>query len=144
VLAPAAGPVASEAGFTVTNGKVTGGAIIAWKLVDQKGAPALQPGWVSRDMVSPLPPMVINGVVFAVSTGELRSNDSRLSAAQRAQRSSPAVLYALDGTTGKELWNSGKTITSFVHSGGLSGGTSQVYLGTYDGTLYAFGFPIEH
>jgi outer membrane protein assembly factor BamB len=144
VLAPTAGLVASEAGFTVTNGKVTGGAIVAWKVVEQNGAPALQPGWVSRDMVSPLPPMVVNGVVFALSSGEFRSNDSRLSAAQRAQRSSPAVLYALDGASGKELWNSGKTITSFAHSGGLSGGASQLYLGTYDGTLYAFGFPIEH
>jgi len=144
VLAPTAGPVASEAAFTVTNGNVTNGAIVAWKVVDQNGAPALQPGWVSRDMVSPLPPMVVNGVVFALSSGEFRTNDSQLTAAQRAQRSSRAVLYALDGTTGKELWSSGNVIPSFVHGGGLSGGGSRVYLGTHDGTLYAFGFPIEH
>jgi outer membrane protein assembly factor BamB len=144
VLAPAAGPVASDAGFTLTNGNVTHGAIVAWKVVDESGAPALQPAWVSRDLVSPLPPMVINGVVFAVSSGELRSDDSQLSAAQRAERSSRAVVYALDATTGKELWSSGDTITSFLHGGGLSGGASQLYLGTYDGTLYAFGFPIEH
>jgi len=31
-----------------------------------------------------------------------------------------------------------------LHDGGLSGGGSQLYLGTYDGMLYAFGFPIEH
>jgi outer membrane protein assembly factor BamB len=55
------------------------------------------------------------------------------------------VLYALDGGTGKELWNSGKAITSFIpHGGGLSGGGTQLYLGTHDGTFYAFGFPIEH
>ncbi len=118
-------------------------AIVAWKVVDRNGAPVLEPGWLSRAMVSPLPPMIINGVVFAVSSGEFRTNDSRLTAAQRAQRSSPAVLYALDGTTGKELWNSGNTITSFAR-GGLSGGGSQLYLGTYDGVLYALGFPIEH
>ena len=100
--------------------------------------------WVSRDMVSPLPPMIVNGVVFAVSSGAFRANDSQLTAAERAQRSSRAVLYALDGTTGKELWSSGDTIPSFVHGGGLSGGGNQVYLGTHDGTLYAFGFPIEH
>ena len=94
-------------------------------------------------MVSPLPPMVINGVVFAVSSGEFRSGGA-MTAAQRAQKSAKAVLYALDGDTGKELWNSGNTITSFVHSGGLSGGGSQLYLETYDGMLYAFGFPIEH
>ena len=67
-----------------------------------------------------------------------------MTAAQRAQRSAPAVIYALDGATGKELWSSGKTITSFVHGGGLAGFAGQIYLGTHDGTLYAFGFPIEH
>lgn len=105
----------------------TAGALAAWKIVERNDALALEQGWVSRDMVSPLPPMVINGVVFAASGGK-----------------SPTVLYALDGTTGKDLWNSGKTITSSVRGGGLSGGGSQVYLGTSDGTLYAFGFYIEH
>jgi outer membrane protein assembly factor BamB len=122
---------------------VTNGAIAAWKVAGVNGALSLQPGWVSRDLTSPLTPMILNGVVFAVSSGEFRANDPKIAAAQRAQRSSPAVLYALDAATGKELWNSGKTITSFAR-GGLSGGGSQVYLGTYDSTLYAFGFPIEH
>jgi len=103
-------------------------AIMAWKVVDNDG-PKLQPGWVLRNMLSPLPPIVVNGVVFAVAAGEYRS---------------PAVLYALDAATGKELWNTGSTITSFVKSGGLSAGGSQIYLGTNDGTLYAFGFPMEH
>jgi len=104
----------------------TANAIVAWKVAQQNGAPALQPGWTSRDLVSPLPPLVINGVVFAVSGG------------------ARAVLYALDSRTGKELWNSGNTIGASVPRGGLSAGGSQLYLGTQDGTLYAFGFPIEH
>jgi hypothetical protein len=102
-------------------------AIVAWKVLDQNGAATLKPGWVSRDMVSPLTPMVVNGVIFAVSGGEPH-----------------AVLYALDSATGKELWNSGNTIGSFVRGGGLSAGGSQLYLETNDGMLYAFGFPIEH
>ena len=118
------------------------GSVVAWKLAASNGTVTLTRGWASRDMVSPLPPMVMNGVVFAVSSGEFRAKDA--TAAQRAQKSAKAVLYALDGKTGKELWNSGNTITSFVHSGGLSGAGSQLYLQTYDGTLYAFGFPIEH
>jgi hypothetical protein len=120
------------------------GAIAAFKIVDRSGTISLEQGWVSRDMISPLTPIVINGIVFAVSSGEFRSDDSKLSAAQRAQRSSPAVLYALDGATGKVLWDSGKTMTSFVHSGGLSGGAGQLYLQTWDQTIYAFGFPMEH
>jgi outer membrane protein assembly factor BamB len=121
-----------------------GGAIAAWKLVERNGAPALQPGWISRDLVSPLPPMVINGVVFALSSGEFRSNDATLTAGERERRSAPAILYALDGATGRELWSSGTTIRSFVHSGGLAAGGSRVYVGSHDGTQYAFGFPIEH
>jgi outer membrane protein assembly factor BamB len=66
-----------------------------------------------------------------------------MTAAQRAQRSTPAVLYALDGTTGKMLWSSGQTITSFARAG-LSAGAGQVYLVTYDNTLYTFGIPMEH
>src|SRR5262249_12949724 len=105
------------------------------------GKASLEPGWLSRDLIAPLPPIVVNGVVFALSSGE---STRERSAEQRAQRSANAVLYALDAKTGKELWSSGDTIKSFVHNGGLSSGGSQVYIGTYDGTLYAFGFPMEH
>jgi PQQ-like domain len=107
----------------------TSGAVAAWKVTDQHGTPVLENGWRSRDLLAPLPPIIVNGVVFVVSSGK---------------PSLPAVLYALDARTGKELWSSGNTITSFVHSGGLSGGSGQLYLETYDGTFYAFGFPIEH
>jgi outer membrane protein assembly factor BamB len=144
ILAPTAGPVSADANLPASNGAVTNGAIVAWKVVEQGGAAALEPGWVSRDMVSPLPPLVINGVVFAVSSGEFRGKDGKMTAAQRAKASVPAVLYALDAATGKELWNSGKTIATFMHGGGLAGGAGQIYLGTHDGTLYSFGFPIEH
>lgn len=105
------------------NGSVTHGAIAAWKVADQNGAPALQPGWISRDMLSPATPLIVNGVVFALSTGG---------------------LFALDATTGKELWNSGHAIESPVHGGGISAGGGQLYVTTQDGTLYAFGFWMEH
>ncbi len=144
ILAPTVGTQAADAGFAATNGAVSKGAVVAWKIVEQSGALALQPGWASRDLVSPLPPTIINGVVFVTSSGEFRSGDSKATAAVRAQRSSRAVVYALDGTTGKELWNSGTTITSFTRGGALSGGVGQIYLGTHDGTIYAFGFPMEH
>lgn len=144
VLAPSAGSVATGAGFATGNGEVKNGAIVAFEVVEGNGTPTLRPGWVSRDMVSPLPPAIVNGVVFALSSGEFRSSDAQVTAAQRAQRSSKAVLYALDAATGKELWNSGSAITSFVHSGGLAAGGGRVYVGSHDGTQYAFGFPMEH
>ena len=120
------------------------GAIIAFKVVEQNGLPTLQSAWTSREMTSPLPPIIVNGVIFALSSGEFRSADAKMSAADRAKRSSNAVLYALEAATGKELWNSGSAIGSFAHSGGLAAGGNRVYVGTYDGTQYAFGVPIEH
>jgi len=100
--------------------------IAAWRIADQEDTPVLQPGWTSREMASPLAPVVINGVLFVVSN------------------STTPVLYALDGATGKELWNSGKTIADRVRNGRLTGSDTQLYLGTNDGTIYSFGFPIEH
>jgi outer membrane protein assembly factor BamB len=126
ILAPVAGSVNSAAGFSATNGNIANGAIAAFKVVDQAGRPSLQPAWVSRDLTFPLTPAIVNGVVFAVSGGDDRH---------------PAVVYALDGSTGKDLWNSGATITSYARSG-ISGGSSQLYLGTYDSLIYAFGFPL--
>jgi outer membrane protein assembly factor BamB len=71
-------------------------------------------------------PIVINGVLFAASSGS---------------RTAPAVLYAIDAATGKDLWNSGRAMTSMAR-GGLSGGQGNVYVPGSDGTLYAFGFEI--
>jgi hypothetical protein len=138
---------ALPAGFTASTAggsTVTKGAILAWKLGEEGDKLALKPGWASRDLVSPLTPTVINGVVLATSSGEFRTNDGKLTAALRAARSGKAVIYLLDGATGKELWSSGTTITSFARGNALSGGVGQFYLTTYDGTIYAFGFPIEH
>ena len=107
----------------------TANTIAAWKVVDQSGTPTIQTGWVSREIPSPIPPTIVNNVVFTASAGDART---------------PSVLYALDSSTGKETWNSGKAITSFVHGATLAAGGSQLYLGTHDGTWYAFGFWIEH
>jgi outer membrane protein assembly factor BamB len=128
ILAPVEGafPVS---GFRSTNGPVADGAIVAWKVVEKSGAPAVEPGWVSTNMVSPKAPLIINGVVFAAAGGRAGGPN--------------AVLYALDAITGKEVWSSGGAIHSFVTTGGLSAGGSRVYVSTHDGVQYAFGFPIE-
>lgn len=102
------------------------GSIGAFKVRENGGALTVERAWTSRNMPSPRTPMIVNGVVFALSGGNSGAN---------------AVLYALDPSTGKELWNSGTTITSTA-SAGLSAGTGQVYVVTADNTVYAFGIPL--
>ena len=121
----------------------TARAIVAYKVVAGESF-ALQPAWTSRELVSPAPAIVLNDVVFALSTGASRAPGGQMSAAERLQRSMPAVLYALDAKTGKELWSSGRTITASVQGVGPSGQDGQVYVVAADGTLYAFGIPLEH
>jgi len=79
-------------------------------------------------------PVFVNGVVFALASGEARA---------AGQRAGNAVLYAIDAATGKELWNSGTTITSPVHNVGPAVDDGQVLVVTSDGTLYTFGFVVE-
>jgi outer membrane protein assembly factor BamB len=115
---PTAGPK-----FT-SNGLAPAGSIVAFTLVDAGGRPTLAPAWRSPNLVSPLAPLVVNGMVFAVSPA-------------------PARLYVLDAASGKPLWNSGLTITSTARAR-IAAGSGQVYLVTQDNHLYAFGIPMEH
>jgi outer membrane protein assembly factor BamB len=142
ILAPANGPLGTATKYATSNGAVTGGAIVAFKVVDQDGKTTLQPAWSSRDIPAPSAPIVVNGVVFVLATGEYTPPaGSTLSAALRAQRSTPAVLYALDAATGKELWNSGKAITSFSRAP-LAVTASKIIVSTHDNTVYAFGYKL--
>jgi hypothetical protein len=142
IVATSSGPLQTGTKFAMSNGAVTNGALAAFSLVEENGAPTLQPQWASRDLTSPVTPAVVNGVIFAVSSGQFAGSGT-MTAAQRAQRSTPAVLYAIDAATGKQLWSSGRTITSFVNGIGPSAGDSQVYVVTHDGAVYAFGMPAE-
>ena len=141
IVATASG---TTGGVTFTqNGGAPNGRIVAFQLRDEGEKLSLEPVWQSQDLTSPLAPLVVDGMVFAVSSGEYHGGPASLSAAQRARRSVPAVLYVLDAATGRTMWNSGTKITSFAR-GGLSAGGGQVYLVTYDNHLYAFGIPMEH
>jgi outer membrane protein assembly factor BamB len=149
VLAPVWGPLTKEVKFPVTNGEAPHGSIVAFKVEEKDGKTVLSPAWVSRDLIIPAPPVVANGVVFALSSGEnvRQANENQgglFSSQQRAERSVHATLYALDAETGKELYSSGDSITSFTHFASMAVANGRVYFGTYDNTLYSFGFPIEH
>jgi hypothetical protein len=131
LLLPVNGAVAS--GVTATNGAIANGSVIALKLSGTGGAPSLQAGWVSHNLLAPATPITVNGVVFTLATG----------VAAAGGKGAAAMLHAYDGATGKRLWNSGKAMATFASPGSMWTGTSQIYVGTHDGTLYAFGFNDE-
>jgi len=142
VLGPTGGNVAVN--FPKSYGPTPHGGVIALKLTEKNGKPELEPAWMSQDMITAEPPVVVNGVVFVLAGGEFtgQANDEvggLFSAQDRIKRSVPAKLYALDGATGKELYSSGNQITSFLHQAGLSVAGNKVVFGTFDGTIYCFG-----
>ena len=105
-------------------------AIAAFKLEQRDGRPVLSQGWVSSDIVAPAAPVVANGLVFGLSTG----NASRR-----------ATLYILDAATGKPLFTSGDAVTGTANpETGLAVANGRVYFSTIDNTVYSFGIPTEH
>ncbi len=105
----------------------------ALKIDDRRGVPMLEPGWTAAARTRPATPVIVNGVVFVLETGRAASGGVGGS----------AVLHAYEGATGKELWSSGKTMTAAAAPGSFWSAFGQVYVGTTDGTLYAFGFTDE-
>lgn len=124
VLASIAGPVTNFAG---NNGPAPHGSIVAFKVEETDGKMSLTPAWISRDLINPAPPVIANGVVFALEGGGAH-----------------ATLYALDAATGKQLYSSGDSIDSSTRLAGMSIGDGHVFFTTHDNTLYSFGIPLEH
>ena len=122
-LAPADAPA--------TNGPIRSGGVIALRVTESSGTLSLEPAWTSTDLAMPATPLIVNGVVFALSTGRSSAG---------GQAGSPAVLHAYDGASGKALWNSGQSMTTSASPASYWSALSQVYVGASDGTLYAFGF----
>jgi outer membrane protein assembly factor BamB len=149
LYAPAWGPPHSKApAFPLTNGSAEHGSIMAFKVEEKDGKPVLSPAWISRDLDAPEPPVVVNGMVFALSNGEntnqLDSSGKILNSQQRASKpAGNAVLYALDATTGKELYSSGNAIPEFTHFSGLGVANGRVFVTTWASNVYAFGVKRE-
>jgi WD40 repeat protein len=138
------GPPNPSAKFPVTNGDASHGSIVAFKVIEQGGKPALAPAWNSPDIPTPAPVVTANGLVFALSTGEsprqAKENGSPYSVAEREKMATHAILYALDGETGKQLYSSGDAIASFSHGSGLAIANRRIYFTTHDNLAYSFGF----
>jgi outer membrane protein assembly factor BamB len=129
VLASISGSLEQNTKFISTNGNTPHGSIVAFRVEEANGKPVLMPDWVSRDLMNPAPPIIANGTVFAFARGD---------------SSNHAILYALDATSGKELYSSGNAINTYAQLSGVSAGDGHVFLITHDNTLYSFGIPIEH
>jgi len=156
ILAPFWGPVSRQFKPPIEHGRPTGGGVAAFKL-QQKGENwELAPAWLSRDMDLAEEAVIANGVVFTYAAGEDATQvvpdvpwnepggpkyGGGLSSgpARRIPNSRRAVLYALDGETGKELWSSGTQIESWNHFSGLTVANGRAYIATFDGVLYCFG-----
>lgn len=147
LYAPAWGAqTSSSPKFPITYDDTPHGSIMAFKLDVKDGKPVLVPAWRSRNLGVPEPPVVANGVVFVVSSGEntrqVNEKGGLYSSKERAEAPlGNAVLYALDAGTGKELFSSGKTMKSFTHFGGVAVSDGRAYVTTWDNTVYAFSVP---
>jgi len=141
------GPPNASAKFAGVNGDAAHGSIVAFKVEDHGGTPALTPAWISRDIVTPGPSAIANGLVFVLSGGEsardAKENGKPYSVAEREKMATHATLYVLDGTTGAELYDSGSMASTFSHSAGVAVANRRVYFTTHDNTVYALGFLAE-
>ncbi len=153
---PVWGPISKNAPkFPLAHGPAPDGCLMAFRVGAnvRTHRPELVPAWVSRDFNRPEPPVVANGVVFGLSTGENPQQTQGaavvakpghygnriLTNQERMANTRHAVLYALDARTGKVLYNSGDTMTSWVHFSGLAVANGRVYAVDHDSQVYCFG-----
>jgi outer membrane protein assembly factor BamB len=138
--------------FPRTNGPTPHGCIMAFKvkLDSFSQGPTLEPAWVSPDFNLPDPPVIANGVIFALSTGENPQQNREgahdkdwkknlLTTVERSANTRPAVLYALDARTGSPLYQSGSAMTGWIHFSGLAVANGRVYAVDHDSKVYCFG-----
>ena len=135
--------------FPKTNGDIPNGSIMAFQVVNDAGKISAVPAWTSTDMIMPDPPVVANGVVYALSTGGqamqnmVHPGEKRMtydvSSVLRSTPVSNMVLYAYDAESGKQLWSSGKTLTDWVHFSEPVVALGKVFVATHDAHVVAFG-----
>ena len=129
VFASVSASIASKTNSAKTNGPTTHGGVVAFKVDDADGKFVLTPAWISRDMVNPAPPVIANGVLVALSTGN---------------PSTHATLYVLDALSGKELYSSKDSISTYAGFSGVSVGDSHAFFTDHNNVLYSYGIGLEH
>jgi outer membrane protein assembly factor BamB len=155
---PTYGPAAAGAAtFPLTYGTDPNGSIHAFTVeADASGGPSLKPQWRSRNLKMPDPVAIADGVVFAYATGEdptqakgvdriedvtFGRGGNVLDERERMDRLEGAhgTLFALDATTGRELWSSGTAISDWTHFSMPAVANGRVFVTTNHGHVYAFG-----
>ncbi len=145
LYAPAQGPQSDGSPqFQSTDGAAPHGSVMAFKVEDKNRSVALTPVWRSRDLAVPEPPVVANGVVYALANGEntqsIHPSGRLMTSQERASTATGnATLYAFDAETGKQLFSSQKTMSGFSHFTGLAIANGHIYVVTYENVLYSFG-----
>jgi outer membrane protein assembly factor BamB len=145
-------PSKSAPPFPSNGGAAPHGSIMAFQVVAAGDKVSLLPQWSSPDMIVPDPPVVANGVLFAIQTGEQtiqspaglpgtqdQINHNPLSAKYRSTPVNNLILYAFDAETGKQLYSSDKIITDWVHFSEPVVALGKVFVVTHDAHVYAFG-----
>ena len=135
--------------FPVTNGPREDGSVMAFEVKNDAGKISVVPVWSSTNMVMPDPPVVANGVVYALSTGGqamqngAHPGDPRMpydvSSVLRSTPVGNMTLYAYDAESGKQLWSSGKTMTDWVHFSEPVVALGKIFVATHDAHVLAFG-----
>ncbi|HEY3738520.1 MAG TPA: PQQ-binding-like beta-propeller repeat protein [Bryobacteraceae bacterium] len=104
------------------------GSIAAYKLEEKDGKTVFTPVWTMPNLIRPVPPVVIGGLAFVLSSGEGRKN---------------AVLHVVDSLTGTPVWSTKNEITAPGNLTPLTVANGRVYLVTADSTVWVFGLPLE-
>ena len=129
---------------------------MAFTVEDQNGKPVLVPQWMSRDLNMASPPVVANGVVYALQTaestvqvpksifnpdGSRKPFDPNENAIDRIMTPHATMtLFAFDAVTGKELWSSKKAMDgNTVHFTQPVVALGKLFVVDHAGHLWAFG-----
>lgn len=160
VYFPMWGPPSKDARFEKSNGDARDGSIMAFQVVLEGDRAVLVPKWVSRNLAVPDSPVIANGVVYAISTGEntlQRHTDPRyhaiyqkpgepplpktgtMTAQERGMNTTHTILYGLDAETGQELYSSKGDIDDWTHLSSITVADGSVYVTTRKTNVYAFG-----
>ncbi len=152
-------PSAAARAVAQSNGSSPHGAIVALRTErDALGQVRLKPMWISEDVNLPDAPVVANGVVFVVGTGEnpkqvheMRTQfkseqdwkQNLLTTEERGQGTHGQTLFALNAKTGQVLYRNDSAMKSWNHFGGLAMDDGRIFAVDHDSNVYCFGLKLK-